>query len=254
MAALSIVVHDKSFPALGRAPARPVLRELRLDLHQGEVVAVIGPSGCGKTTLLHIVAGLDRDYEGRVERSGEGRLGYVFQEPRLLPWRTVRTNLALVSPADTRAQVIDEVLAEVGLSDAAEVFASRLSVGMARRAALARAFVVRPDLLLLDEPFVSLDEATARRLRELLQALLVRHRTTTLLVTHDLEEAISLADRIIVLAGVPASVVGEEPVNLSAAERRDPEVLERMRRRLLASHASLGVFADADAPAKKELA
>src|SRR3712207_4033958 len=98
MAALSVEVRAKRFPALGKAPARPVLDRIRLEVEAGETVAIIGPSGCGKTTLLNVIAGLDTDFEGRVERGEGGRIGYVFQEPRLLPWRTLAENLALVLP------------------------------------------------------------------------------------------------------------------------------------------------------------
>jgi ABC-type nitrate/sulfonate/bicarbonate transport system ATPase subunit len=238
MAALSVEVRAKRFPALGRAPARPVLDRVRLDVEAGETVAIIGPSGCGKTTLLNLIAGLDRDFEGRVERGdGGGRIGYVFQEPRLLPWRTLAENLALVLPdpdaAATRARVRD-ALAEVGLEGSAETYASRLSLGMARRAAIARAFAVEPSLLLLDEPFVSLDEPTARRLRLLLLDLLERRRPAALFVTHQIAEAVMLAHRLVFLAGSPARVAAERRVELTPAQRRDPDAVEAAHRRLLA--------------------
>lgn len=234
MAALSIDVRAKRFPALGAAPAKLVLEHVRLDLEPGERVAIIGPSGCGKTTLLNIVAGLDPYFEGRIDHAG-GRLAYVFQEPRLLAWRTVAQNLDLVLDGEPDAAArIRSALAEVGLEQAADVYASRLSLGMARRAALARAFVVRPDLLLLDEPFVSLDEPTAQRLRLLLLDLLARHRTTTLFVTHSLHEAIMVADRLLFLSASPAQVMGIRNVPLGAAERRQATVIEAFRERLLA--------------------
>jgi NitT/TauT family transport system ATP-binding protein len=239
MAALSLELRAKRFPAIGAAPAKLVLENVRLVVEPGQRLAIIGPSGCGKTTLLNIVAGLDRSFEGELVRDRGARLAYVFQEPRLLPWRSVADNLRLVlnasDAADTEARV-EAILAEVGLADAAGVYASRLSLGMARRAALARAFVVRPGLLLLDEPFVSLDEPTAQRLRLLLLELLERHRTTAVFVTHALNEAVMVADRLLFLTGSPASVVAVRDVPLRADERRQPALVEAFRSRLLAEN------------------
>jgi ABC-type nitrate/sulfonate/bicarbonate transport system ATPase subunit len=254
MAALSVEVRAKRFPALGKAPARPVLDRVRLEVEAGETVAVIGPSGCGKTTLLNLIAGLDRDFEGSVRRGEGGRIAYVFQEPRLLPWRTLAENLALVltgedaaDPVATRARV-DRALGEVGLEGSAETFASRLSLGMARRAAIARAFVVEPTLLLLDEPFVSLDEANARRLRLLLLGLLERRRTAAVFVTHQLPEAVMLAHRLVFLAGSPARVAAERRVDLTPAQRRDPGAVDALHRRMLAEDRAVAEAAPAPEP------
>jgi ABC-type nitrate/sulfonate/bicarbonate transport system ATPase subunit len=225
-----VTIGGKRFPAVGEAPVRRVLGPMRLTLRAGEVVALTGPSGCGKTTLLNLVAGLDTDFDGRIERP-KGRLAYVFQEPRLLPWRTVEQNLALVLPDELATpERLGRALAEVGLAEAARTFASRLSLGMARRVSLARAFVVEPDLLLLDEPFASLDAPTAWRLRLLLLDLLERRRAAALFVTHDPEEAVMLGHRLLVLADSPARLAAEIPVALTPAERRDPAAV-----RLLAS-------------------
>lgn len=234
MAAVKLDVREKSYPAVGDAPAKRVLDQVRLSAEAGERLAIIGPSGCGKTTLLNIVAGLERHYSGRLELAAGTHLAYVFQEPRLLPWRTVEQNLRLVLPAapDPAARIA-AVLAEVGLEAASGVYASRLSLGMARRAALARAFVVEPGLLLLDEPFVSLDEPTAYRLRLLLLALLERHRSTTLFVTHSLQEAIMIADRLMFLTASPARVLSLYDVPLGPAERRQPALVEAFRAELL---------------------
>jgi ABC-type nitrate/sulfonate/bicarbonate transport system ATPase subunit len=183
-----------------------VLRDVAFTLGQSEVGALVGPSGCGKTTMLRIIAGLDSDFEGAIRRPPA--LGMVFQEPRLLPWRTVEQNVRLIRP-----DIDDAELAS--LFDVLELSAHRahypgeLSLGLARRVALARAFAVDPALLLLDEPFVSLDEALAVRLREELVTLVETRETTTLLVTHDIEEAVRLADRVFLLAGRPARIVAE---------------------------------------------
>ena len=217
-----------------------------LAIRPSEIVALIGGSGCGKTTLLRLVAGLDRASEGEIELDGDRiaephpAVGVVFQEPRLLPWRTLEENLALVLPEDpgTGARIA-RALAEVGLEGHAAVYASRLSLGMARRAALARAFAVEPSLLLLDEPFVSLDEPTAQRLRLLLLALLERHGTAALFVTHHLTEAIMLAQRLVFLEASPARIVAEREVTLADATRRDPLAVETFRQRLLAEDKAL---------------
>jgi ABC-type nitrate/sulfonate/bicarbonate transport system ATPase subunit len=234
MAALSLELREHRFPAVGAAPAKVTLANVRLVVRPGERLAVVGPSGCGKTTLLNIIAGLVPGFDGRLELRPGTRLAYVFQEPRLLPWRTVEDNLRLVLPADPDpAPRVAAALAEVGLEAAARVFASRLSLGMARRTALARAFVVEPSLLLLDEPFVSLDEPTAQRLRGLLLDLLRRHGTTALFVTHSLFEAVMLADRILFLTASPGRTLGFRDVPLAASERLRPLAVEAFRQKLL---------------------
>ena len=246
MAVLSIEIREKRFPAAAEAGAHPVLEDVRLGLETGETVAVLGASGCGKTTLLNLVAGLDPDFTGRIDAPPPGRLAYVFQEPRLLPWRSVRQNLALVLPREPDSgRRVDAVLAEVGLTAAADTFASRLSLGMARRAALARAFVIRPSLLLLDEPFVSLDAPTAARLRLLCLELLERHRVTALFVSHQLEEAVMLAQRLVVLGGTPSTVRAVVPVDLRPAERRDPVRVAALARRLAAGQELTAVLGEA---------
>ena len=198
----------------------------------GEVGALVGPSGCGKTTLLRIIAGLDRDYEGSVELPASGKLGMVFQEPRLLPWRTVEQNVRLAAPEATDADARRAVRARLGSTAHRDHFPGELSLGLARRVALARAFAVEPDLLLLDEPFVSLDDALAARLREELAELVNRRPVTTLLVTHDVEEAIGLADRLFLLSASPARLLAEVPVERpreSARRRKWRRCGERSR-------------------------
>ena len=147
---------------------------------------------------------------------------YIFQSPRLLPWRTVYENIALALPDDDpRLKNIPDMLARVGLTDAANAYPERLSLGMQRRASLARGFILEPDILLMDEPFVSLDDPTAQSLRQLLIELCQRHPTTVIFVTHDRAEAVQLATRILRLAPGKASVVQDASVKLTTAERSD---------------------------------
>ena len=243
MIGLEVSIVAKRFPAAGGAPPRLVYRDFRLSVAPGAFVAILGPSGCGKTTLLNLIAGLDRGYEGEISLDGrpEPRSGYAFETPRLLPWRTVLENVLLPLPAGRQARErARALLAEMGLDAARDAYPSRLSLGMQRRAALARAFAVEPDLLLLDEPFVSLDEATAERLRDLLGALLARHPATVLFVTHDSREAVRLADRIVALAGAPARLVRDVDVRLTADERRSPDAVDGFRARLVSTNLDAG--------------
>ncbi|TMJ23452.1 MAG: ATP-binding cassette domain-containing protein, partial [Alphaproteobacteria bacterium] len=181
---LDVDIRQKSYRSAAGGSLQ-VLGELAFGLKRGEVVALVGPSGCGKTTLLRIIAGLDRDYDGTVRLPEPGNLGMVFQEPRLLAWRTVEQNVRLAAShaSDDELAALFEMLE---LTAHRNHYPGELSLGLARRVALARAFAVDPDLLLLDEPFVSLDAALALRLREELAQLVDRYSIMTLLVTHNL--------------------------------------------------------------------
>jgi len=228
---LEVEIAEKRFP-MPEGARRVVLRDVAFEMHAREFVVLLGPSGCGKTTLLNIVAGLDRDFMGSVRLGGEppsaARIGYVFQTPRLLPWRTARENIALALPKGADPAVASHFLEEIGLVEFADTYPSRLSVGMARRISLARAFAVEPELLLMDEPFVSIDEPTAERLRQQLLTLWRSRPTMVLFVTHNTREAAELADRILLLSSSPGRLIGEVPVRLSRERRSDAGEIDRI--------------------------
>jgi ABC-type nitrate/sulfonate/bicarbonate transport system ATPase subunit len=208
-APLELRIDAKRYLSADGTPVE-VVRGLQLRLEAGSFGALIGPSGCGKTTILRIAAGLDADFQGELRAPGAGRLGMVFQEPRLLPWRTVEDNIRLALPAHQADLDLTDLVGILGLGSHLTRYPGELSLGLARRAAIARAFAVNPDFLLLDEPFVSLDEAVAGRLRDELVALTTRTRVTTLFVTHDLEEAVQLADRLFFLSDRPTRIILEK--------------------------------------------
>lgn len=181
----------------------PILENVAFDVAAGETVAILGPSGIGKTTLLRIVAGIDGDFEGAVARPE--RSAIVFQEPTLLLWRSARQNLTLVH-SGLSAREAEAALDRVGLGARGDAFPGQLSLGQQRRLALARAFAAPPDMLILDEPFVSLDADNARDMMDLTRRLIADTRPATLFVTHSEAEAESLADRVLRLAGSPATI------------------------------------------------
>ncbi|WP_322743258.1 ABC transporter ATP-binding protein [Marivivens aquimaris] len=182
---------------------RQVLGPINFGLARAEVVAVCGPSGIGKSTLLRIIAGLHKNYSGTCDVGG--KLAIVLQEPTLLPWRTALQNITLLAGCD-EAQA-QEALSDVGLGDRGSALPDELSLGQQRRLALARAVAAKPDLLLMDEPFVSLDAATADEMMGLVERLHAQHGFAAVLVTHAANEASRLADRILRLDGQPAQLV-----------------------------------------------
>ena len=207
---------------------RLVLDNLDLDIAPGEFVAMLGVSGSGKSTLLRALAGLDDEVTGELEVPGT--VAVAFQEPRLLPWRRVLANVSLGLRVPAADAVARQALDEVGLTERTAAWPLTLSGGEAQRAALARALVRDPDLLLLDEPFSALDALTRIAMHDLVIRLWERHRPAVLLVTHDVDEALLLADRVLVLA--EGRIALSCPVDLPRPRNRDE--LTELRQRLLA--------------------
>jgi ABC-type nitrate/sulfonate/bicarbonate transport system ATPase subunit len=201
-----------------------VLADLSFTLGAGEVGVFVGPSGCGKSTLLKILAGLDHDYQGRVTRPADARIGMVFQEPRLLPWRSVEENVRLAAPQadETKLSALFDVLE---LNAHRSHFPGELSLGLARRVALARAFALDPDFLILDEPLASLDDALAGRLRDQIATLVDSRCVTTLHVTHNVDEAVRLGDRLFFLSSRPARIISVVPIRTPRRARGEAEII-----------------------------
>ncbi len=218
------------------------LSNIELEIAEGDVVALVGQSGCGKSTLLRLVAGLEGPSEGEVSLGGAPVLGpapecaVVFQEHRLFPWLTVAQNVGFalrgLSEAEQAAR-IHEQLSLMGLSGFERAYPHQLSGGMAQRVALARALARRPSVLLLDEPFAALDAFTKTRLQEELWHVRARAQPTTLLVTHDIEEAVFLADRIVVLSERPGQIREQFTIDLARPRDRTSSAFSLWRRRVL---------------------
>lgn len=188
-----------------------VLEDISLYLKQGEIASLLGPSGCGKTTLFRMVAGLTKPDGGKIILKPGSRVGYVFQEPRLLPWKTVEENLVFVQQnylGEEEARFIrEELLTATGLLDFKDHYPAQLSGGMKQRLELIRALSIKPDLLLLDEPFKSVDTHLKIKLREMILSFWKEEGLSLLLITHDPEEAVLMADRIYLLSDKPGRVI-----------------------------------------------
>ncbi|MEP6504167.1 MAG: ABC transporter ATP-binding protein [Betaproteobacteria bacterium] len=218
---------------------RVVLRDVHLQLAPGEIVSLVGASGCGKSTLLRIVAGLDGEHMGDVRLAGRAHaaptreIGFIFQEPRLFPWCSVADNIAFESGAPGRADPrVAALLAEVGLAGYDDALPKQLSGGQAQRVALARGLYGRPRVLLLDEPFSAVDAFTRMKLQDVLTAVVRRHRIAVLLVTHDIDEAAWLSDRVLVMEANPGTLREEIPLPAMQPRERGSDELSVARRRV----------------------
>ena len=236
---LSLDRVGKTYPHGVRA-----LDGVTLDVEPGEIVAVVGGSGCGKSTLLRAVSGLDRPTQGSVKLDGDTilepheQIGVIFQEPRLLPWLSVADNVGIGladRPKEERDARVANALARVGLSEKAGVWPRELSGGQAQRVAIARALVTRPRVLLLDEPFSALDAFTRADLQDQLLGLWADQKPTLIHVTHDVDEAIVLGDRVIVMRPRPGRVADEIEIDLPRPRDRQSAAFDFAKRRVLAA-------------------
>jgi sulfonate transport system ATP-binding protein len=218
------------------------LERFSAEIGRGEIVAIIGGSGCGKSTLLRAIAGLDRATSGTVSLDGvaiaepHAKIGIIFQEPRLLPWLSVADNIGFGLsdlPAETRREKVGRSLARVGLTDKASAWPRELSGGQAQRVAIARALVPQPEVLLLDEPFSALDAFTRRDLQDHLLDLWADTRPTLVLVTHDVDEAVVLADRVLVMRPRPGRLFEEIKVNLTRPRDRNSPLFGSFKQHVL---------------------
>ncbi|HEV2544725.1 MAG TPA: ABC transporter ATP-binding protein [Methylobacterium sp.] len=219
-APLLTVRVDRKVYRKARTEAVEAVRGLAFELHAGEITCLIGPSGAGKTTTLRILLGLDRDFEGSVSpEPSQAGIAMVFQDPRLLPWRTIEQNVRLGLPRERRALGLDDLFESLGLTPWRAHYPGALSLGMQRRVALARALALEPRILVLDEPFVSLDDAAASSLRGLVVAAVGRSGTSVLMVTHNVAEAIEIADRLLLVSPRPAHLLASLPLDRPRPER-----------------------------------
>lgn len=221
----------------------PVLGQMDLFIASGEFVSILGPSGCGKTTLLRMILGLEKNFDGQLT-IGDQRIvgpgldrGVVFQDPVLLPWFRVEQNIsfALKDQAKNGHGLIRvrELIRTIGLEGWEKAWPKHLSGGMAQRVALARALVNTPDLLLLDEPFAALDSRTRSKMQDELLRVLNQQKTTTIMVTHDIDEALYLSDRVIVLSNSPATVKQVFPISISKPRSRSVRLYSDLRKALV---------------------
>lgn len=252
---LTVSDLDKSF-VIGGSP-RPVLENINLTVRPGEFVSIVGASGCGKSTLLRLIVGLDTEYSGEIRLDGERIAttsldrGIIFQDHRLFPWMTLEQNIELAllntdTPKARRAAIVVEHIALVGLTGFEKAYPHQLSGGMAQRAAIARALVTEPKVLLLDEPLGALDALTRVHVQNELQRIWMAQRSTMIMVTHDVEEALYLGDRVIVMSPHPGRIRRIVDVDLPHPRDRRSPLLHRLKDEILAE---LTGTADTEEPA-----
>ena len=219
-----------------------VLNEINLTIAEGEFVAIVGHSGCGKSTLLKIIAGLEKQDSGTCTMDGRllvgtsPQRGMIFQEHRLFPWLTITQNVQLgmeKRPKNERQEIAEEYLAMVKLADFKNAYPHQLSGGMAQRAAIARTLVTQPEVLLLDEPFGALDALTKMEMQEEILRIRNRYQSTMIMVTHDIEEAVFLADKVVVMSARPGTIQEVIPIALGSVRNRTDSDFAWYKRRIL---------------------
>lgn len=223
---LELYVEEKSFEH------SLVLDNVSLRLHAGEVLSLLGPSGCGKSTVLRIIAGLERNYTGHLHTEA-GRAAFIFQEPRLMPWLTVEQNIGFSDDQHYDRAWVAQLIDEVGLTGFAQALPKQLSGGMAQRVAIARGLYSRAQVLLLDEPFSAVDTFTRFKLQDLLLELAERHACALLLVTHDVDEALYLSDRVLVMGNRPSRIRLQVEVPLPRPRNRSDLTLATLKEQVL---------------------
>ncbi|MDG2268704.1 MAG: ABC transporter ATP-binding protein [Alphaproteobacteria bacterium] len=239
---LFVDIIAKSYKDKNQNTYNDAIKNMQFTIPQGQFCCLVGPSGCGKTTLLNLLSGLDRKVEGVIKYHdgtipNDWPIGYMFQEPRLMPWLTVKQNVSIVTNQTSEEIAHSEnLIEEMDLIKYMNAFPSQLSGGMQRRVAIARAFVNKPKILLLDEPFISLDLTTADLLRQMLIKLWNSQKNTIIFVTHDLREAMYLGDRILFLSKGPSKVIHDLKINMQRPRKAEDIQMENLRIKLIKEH------------------
>ena len=241
---INIEIKKKIFPlkTQNKQSQNLIFKNLNFTIKKGQFVSFFGPSGCGKTTLLNIISGLDKDFDGSVQTYNDAtnsNISYMFQAPRLFPWLTAIENIKYpINKRKNCEKIAFELIKKIGLEKYKNQYPNKLSGGMQRRVALARAFAPNPNILLLDEPFISIDKKVSNLLRKLLITLWKKYKPIIVFVTHDLDEAIELADRICFLSNLPSKILLDYEVNLKRPRNQDSKNFITLKR-LLSSTTSL---------------
>lgn len=243
MKTLSINIGEKTYSSPSTALKKfTAIKNLKFKVAKDQFCCLIGPSGCGKTTLLNIISGLDCSAKGYIKYDNNSsikdlRISYMFQTPRLLPWLNVLENVEIVldKQQKEKGRAI-EILSIMGLKDFLDFYPNKLSGGMQRRVALARSFSIKPDLFILDEPFVSLDEPAAKLLRKMLLNLWSKEPTTVIFVTHNLTEAFELGDKIVFLSKSPAKVIKEIDIKIKRPRGINNPEVDDLRKKFLSEN------------------
>jgi len=242
---LNINISKKEYEDKNQNSSNIAIKDMNFYVPQGQFCSLVGPSGCGKTTLLNMLSGLDEKVEGTINyndgtKPKEWPIGYMFQEARLIPWLTVRENVEVVTnQSNDSIELGKKLIIEMELEKYMQSFPSQLSGGMQRRVAIARAFVNKPKILLLDEPFISLDQNVANLLRKILLRSWQNQKTTIIFVTHDIREAIFLSDRIIFLSKGPSKVIHDLNINIKRPRKVENKDIENIRNNLLKKYPNI---------------